>query len=64
MIDHFVLSCEVGATKPEAALYEQVEKQQGVDRNWILSVGDSIKADIEGPCSFGFRSMHIDEMLG
>lgn len=62
-IDHFVLSCEVGAMKPEAAIYERVEMQLGVDRNRILFVGDSKKADIEGPHAFGFRSMHIDEML-
>lgn len=63
-IDHFVLSCEVGAMKPDTAIYERVETQFGVDRKRILFVGDATKADIEGPRSYGFRSTHIDELLG
>lgn len=62
--DHFVLSCEVGAMKPDAAIYERVETQLGTDRKQILFVGDSIKADIEGPHAFGFQSTGIDEILG
>lgn len=58
-----ILSCEVGAIKPEQIIYEHVEAMLGLERRQVLFVGDSLQADIEGPRAFGFRAEHIGKLI-
>lgn len=48
-----VLSYKVGAIKPEPAIYAQVLDGLKLDPGMVLFVGDTPRADIEGPRAAG-----------
>tara|TARA_R110002074_G_scaffold130908_1_gene272976 strand:+ start:99 stop:413 length:315 start_codon:yes stop_codon:yes gene_type:complete len=56
-----VLSYKVGAIKPEPAIYAHVVDGLKLDPAKVLFVGDTLRTDIKGPRSYGFRAVHIAE---
>ena len=57
-----VLSCKVGAIKPEPAIYAAVLDGLQIEAGRVLFVGDTPRADIEGPRAAGMKAMHVDEL--
>ena len=64
MIDAAVWSCEVGAMKPDPAIYTIAEQRLGLGPVAILMVGDSYQADVEGPRMAGMQALHLDRRNG
>lgn len=58
-----VLSCKVGAIKPEPAIYAHVLDGLQLDPGKVLFVGDTARADIEGPQAAGMRAVHVDALV-
>ena len=58
-----VLSCKVGAIKPEPAIYAAVLDGLQIEASRVLFVGDTPRADIEGPRAVGMRAIHVDELV-
>ena len=58
-----VLSYKVGAIKPEPAIYARVIEGLKVEPARVLFVGDTVKADIEGPCAAGMKALHVEELV-
>jgi len=48
-----VISCEAGATKPDARLFAQAAQELGVAPGEMLHVGDSLPMDVVGAEGFG-----------
>lgn len=63
-MDAYILSYEVGHRKPEPLIYEKVCKALSCRPKDIIFVGDSLKADVQGPQSFGMRSFHLHRDAG
>lgn len=57
--DVAVLSYEVGAIKPEPAICAHVLDGLKLDPQRVLFVGDTPRADIEGPRAMGMRALHV-----
>ena len=57
-----VLSCKVGAIKPEPTIYARVLDRLQIEAGKVLFVGDTPRADIEGPRAAGMKAMHVDEL--
>ncbi len=57
-----VLSYEVGDIKPESEIYVHVLKRLAVEPDKVLFVGDSVRADIEGPRRAGMKALHVEEL--
>ncbi|MGW4464872.1 HAD family hydrolase [Micromonospora sp. NPDC004704] len=55
-----VLSVEVGWRKPHPAIYESTLSELGIRPDEAVFVGDSYRADFEGPERAGIRSFLID----
>ena len=53
------LSYEIGAIKPDSAIYESIVTGTGIAPGQILFIGDTLLADYEGPTKFGFRAKHL-----
>lgn len=53
------LSYEVGAIKPEKAMYEQILHNSALEAHQVLFVGDTLLADYDGPRQFGFQALHL-----
>jgi HAD superfamily hydrolase (TIGR01549 family) len=62
-LDLAVLSCKVGAIKPEPAIYAAVLDGLQVTPDKVLFVGDTPRADIEGPRAAGMKAIHVDELV-
>jgi HAD superfamily hydrolase (TIGR01549 family) len=58
--DHYVWSFEVGYSKPQKEIYEAVEARLGMSGKDIHMVGDTYKADVEGPRELGWTSTLLD----
>ncbi|MEO0999715.1 MAG: HAD family hydrolase [Pseudomonadota bacterium] len=58
-----VFSCSVGAIKPEPAIYARVTDGLGLPPGRVLFVGDTPRADIDGPRAAGMRALHIDALV-
>lgn len=56
-----VLSFEVGLMKPQPEIYQLVCDRLGVEPHQLLFVGDTMKADVEGPRKAGLFALHITE---
>jgi len=48
-----VISCEVGATKPDGRLFARAAQELGVSPGELLHVGDSVEMDVRGTERFG-----------
>ena len=55
----FVISCEIGATKPDARLFAQAARQLEVAPGEMLHVGDSLAMDVAGAENFGALGRQI-----
>ena len=58
-----VLSCKVGAIKPEPEIYAKLLDGLCVAPDKVLFVGDTPRADIEGPRAAGMKAIHVDELV-
>ena len=61
--DAEVFSCKVGAIKPEPAIYAAVLDRLQIAPGRVLFVGDTPRADIEGPRAAGMKAIHVDELV-
>ena len=60
VLDAFGTICEIGAIKPEPAIYRAMCDPLGCQPSDILFVGDTEDADVDGPRAFGMRAVHLD----
>ncbi|MEM9580678.1 MAG: HAD-IA family hydrolase [Pseudomonadota bacterium] len=58
-----VLSCKVGAIKPEPEIYTMVLDSLCVAPDRVLFVGNTPRTDIEGPRAAGMKAIHVDELV-
>ncbi len=58
-----VLSCKVQAIKPESAVYAAVQDGLQIEMGRVLFVGDTPRADIEGPRAAGMKAIDVDELV-
>ena len=56
-LDAYAWSFEVGALKPQPAIYANVCRQLGCEPYDVLMVGDTSEADLHGPRQIGMRSL-------
>jgi len=57
--DVYGWSFEVGAIKPEPAIYRQMIEQLGCEASAIAMIGDTLQADMLGPIGQGMRGYHL-----
>jgi putative hydrolase of the HAD superfamily len=57
LLDGALASAEVGAAKPERAIFERALELAGTDDAW--HVGDTVEADVEGAIGAGLRPVFI-----
>lgn len=57
--DSCVWSFEVGALKPEPAIFQAVCRTLELPPAAILFVGDTYEADVAGPRAFGMKALHL-----
>ncbi len=53
------LSYDVGAIKPDPAIYRWLEEHSGIAAKKMLFVGDNYIADVEGPRSVGMNALYL-----
>ena len=63
-LDAYVFSYEVGAKKPDPIIYQAACSAMNCRPGDVLFVGDSRKADFEGPRAFGMQARLIDRKGG
>lgn len=56
-LDAYAWSFEVGALKPQPAIYANVCRQLDCEPGDVLMVGDTPETDLHGPRRFGMRSL-------
>ena len=59
-LDCYALSYDVGAAKPEPAIYQYCISALSIPPESVLFVGDTPAADVEGPRAFGMSAAHLD----
>jgi putative hydrolase of the HAD superfamily len=59
-LDGVVISAEVGASKPERAIFERALAVAGVTASEALHVGDTADVDLAGARAAGLRAVHLD----
>jgi putative hydrolase of the HAD superfamily len=59
-----VVSCEVGAPKPDRAIFLEAASKLQVAPEAILHVGDNVESDIQGAKAAGFRALQICRKSG
>jgi putative hydrolase of the HAD superfamily len=60
MLDGLVISAEVGASKPDPAIFAHALAVAGVAAGEALHVGDTAAADLAGARAAGIRALHLD----
>lgn len=63
-LDAHILSYEVGVAKPDPAIYAAVCDALGCRPRDVLFIGDSRRADFEGPQNYGMHARLIDRRGG
>lgn len=63
-LDAYVLSFEVGAAKPQAAIYAATCQALGCAPARAVFVGDSKRCDYEGPRAFGMQARWLNRQAG
>jgi putative hydrolase of the HAD superfamily len=59
LVDGAIASAELGAAKPDGAMFERGLALAGADRAGAWHVGDSVDADVEGALAAGIRPVLI-----
>lgn len=59
LVDHHVLSFEVGAIKPDPAIFKAVCEKTGLPASAHLMVGDRLRDDVTGARAFGFQAIQV-----
>jgi putative hydrolase of the HAD superfamily len=62
LLDGALASAEVGAAKPDRAIFDAALELAGTDDAW--HVGDTVEADVEGALNAGLRPVLIDRRGG
>ena len=57
--DQILVSSKVGSQKPETRIFYAAAELLEVEADRILHVGDSLREDVEGARSAGFRAMRV-----
>lgn len=52
-------SSDIGLTKHSGCIFAEVARQEGVDRDRIIHVGDNRVADVERPAAAGWSALHL-----
>jgi len=63
-MDAYVMSCEVGAVKPEPAIFHALCDGLRLAPGEVLFVGDSARCDVDGPRRFGLAAVHLQRHIG
>lgn len=63
-MDAYVLSYEVGACKPDPAIYRAVCVALSCEPGEVLFVGDSRRSDVDGPRAYGMQARLINRKVG
>jgi putative hydrolase of the HAD superfamily len=64
LLDAVVTSAEVGAAKPDPAIFEAALSAAGCDADEAVHVGDSPEHDVDGAGAAGIRSLLLDRSGG
>ena len=59
-LDVIVVSATVNKRKPSPEIFQAAVADLGVDKEKVVFVGDSPKADIEGAKSFGMKTIYLE----
>jgi HAD superfamily hydrolase (TIGR01509 family) len=59
-LDFYGWSFEIGAIKPDRAIYQAVCRSLACAPEDVLFVGDTEDADVDGPRAFGMKAVHLD----
>ena len=59
LVDRVVTSADVGAAKPDAAIFRRALELAGVEPGTVVHVGDSLANDVEGARAVGLRAILI-----
>lgn len=59
-LDAYAWSFQVGALKPEPQIYKHVCAELNCEPHQVLMIGDTPRADVDGPNAFGMRSVLLD----
>ncbi len=59
-----IISAKAGATKPHAAIFNQLKRELSLEAGQILHVGDDYECDVEGAQAAGLRSIHLNRNTG
>lgn len=57
-VDQIVVSCEAGASKPDAQIFEVAASR--LDADSYLHIGDDRSADVGGALAAGWEAIHVD----
>lgn len=60
----YAMSYEIGAYKPQPEIYRAAIDLVGVPPERILFVGDTVRADVEGPSAVGMKAVHLNRSAG
>lgn len=64
MVNNFTFSCEVGAAKPDPEIYASACRVLKCRPRDALFIGDSKRADYDGPRAFGIKARLINRGKG
>lgn len=63
-VEAYIFSYEVGATKPDPAIYAAVCESLGYAPGDVVFIGDSKRSDLHGPSAFGMQAHWLDRKGG
>lgn len=58
-VDAYAWSFEVGAIKPEVAIYKHISKKLNCSPSSIVMIGDTYEADVIGPSNADLKGYHL-----
>lgn len=64
MLDGIVISAEVGAAKPDPAIFAVALEVAGARADEAVHVGDTVEADVAGARAAGLRAVYLDRSGG
>jgi putative hydrolase of the HAD superfamily len=64
LLDGLAISAEVGAAKPDRAIFERALALAGVAAGEALHVGDTYDIDVAGARAAGIHAVHVDRSGG